>query len=1578
MRKNGLKARLFSIVLAASLAVSSTYVTPPVVVLAEKGEGTVYATKRFDSSYDSQNAYSGNDLGCTYTKEKTTFKVWTPEASSVVLCRYEKGNGGSVIEELPMTKGDKGVWSVTVNGDIVNTYYTYKVTVNGKINEAVDIYAKATGVNGQRAMVVDLDSTDPDNWDTDYKREKTLLSDIIVWEVHIRDFSIDVSSGVSEENRGKYKAFTESTTINGQGRIPSCVDYLKQLGVTHVQLLPMYDYSYDSVDETKVTTSLGSNYNWGYDPQNYNVPEGSYSSDPYDGNVRITEMKEMIQALHDAGIKVIMDVVYNHTYDTADSNFNKIMPDYYYKLNSDMSYNNESGCGNATRSSSAMYRKFMIDSISYWAEEYNLDGFRFDLMGIHDYDTMNQIRKTLDEKFGEDTIVMYGEGWTAKLTPEYDSAHKINESKLDDGIGYFNDQIRDAIKGDHEYDKDGAGDIIGLVQTGYINSNYRYMEPGAKWPNNVYGGIMGSVGKTEGEWGEWRPFWSKSSNCCVSYTSAHDNLTLWDKLAVVVNKNFNSTDEKMIKMNKMAGSVVLVSKGGYFMQAGEEFARTKNGNSNSYSSPDSVNKIDWNRVDTYSNIQKYYEGMIKIRKAFSGFTSITTRNGDNWNPTGNNLTWINVSSGTEPKGLFGFYETNNVSGEWSRICVLINNATTEQSTTLDENSWVVIADGNTAGLSKIKEVGSNVTVPSKSVMVLVPKATFEQCNITENKAPVITADSSYEVAAGESLSFTVKTSDADGDTVTLSASGVPAGAVFTASTGSFQWDNPVGGTYTVTFTASDGKDSTTKSITIKVTEKTTALKNLVTEVEKQGYQENDITEEVWKPYNEALSTAKQVIAAEETDEEKIQSALTDLKSAYEAVKAEAEARGKLETTVENANKRLTTAKADSANYDSEAVADLETVIGEADTLLKTANKVKRYDNKAEALEDAMNACVSLKANPAIRVKAEGWSSPAVYAWTGDGDSAIKLAGEWPGTKLSTKDSEGYYVFELPEGTTNYNVIVNDGAADTQTQTADIAGVKGSIDITVTSFTGKTCAVNKEEHEVGTGEVKVDKSKLRTLISNTKIPTGTSAAITKLTESYHRAEETVNDEAATQVQVNQAARDLRECILAVEDNEDVTVTPVVSLEPSREPTPSVTAVPTGEPTKQPTANPTAEPVVGKIKIHYKSDSEGVTLKYQNRSDSANKNTWHEVAMESEGNGWFGYIIENSTLAKLQFVVGGLTEECSCTEGEWWYHDGGLDSVNPEEIIVTDIPATPTTAVSETPTQPSEPTKVATPVPTLTVQPSITQGAEPTESVTLPPTVTTQPTLTGTVTTRPTATAKPTVTAAATVKPTSTGVTKKPTETPNITINPSVTQSATVVPSKVPTPTIKVQQLSLSIQATNTTQAKLSWSKANNVSVYKIYRATSKNGKYALAGTVAGNKTTSYTDKNLTCGKKYYYYVKAFGKGNNTQICVGETDKTRVKIQPSKVTLNKVTQKSGSKAKLSWTKLKNVSGYEVYYATAKNGKYKKLTTRKGSGTITYTTKKLTKKKQYYFKVRAYKTVNGKKVYGSYSSIRSINMK
>lgn len=1543
MRKNGLKKRLFSIILAASMTVSSLYVAPITQVQAEKGEGTVYATKKYDSSYDSQNAYSGNDLGCTYTKEKTTFKVWTPEASSVVLCRYEKGNGGNVIEELPMSKGDKGVWSVTVNGDIVNTYYTYKVTVNGQTNEAVDIYAKAAGVNGQRAMVVDLDSTDPENWDTDYQREVTKLSDIIVWEVHIRDFSIDVSSGVSEENRGKYKAFTEeNTTVGGQGKVASCVNYLKQLGVTHVQLMPMYDYA--SVDETKVTTSLGSNYNWGYDPLNYNVPEGSYSSNPYDGNVRITEMKEMIQALHDAGIKVVMDVVYNHTYDTKDSNFNKIMPDYYYKINSDMSYNNNSGCGNATRSESAMYRKFMIDSVCYWAEEYNLDGFRFDLMGIHDVTTMNQIRKTLDEKFGEDTIVMYGEGWTGDGAYDDNSAHKANESKLDSGIGYFNDQIRDSIKGEHKYDG-----TIGLVQVGYLDGSY--LEKGEKWPNNVYGGIMGSVGSTSGQWGMWRPFWSKSSDCSLSYTSAHDNLTLWDKLAAVVGKDFNSTDQRMLKMSKMAGAVILTSKGGAFMQAGEEFARTKNGDDNSYSSSDYVNKIDWNRVDTYSSIEKYYEGMIKIRKAFSGFTSVTTRSGDNWNPNGNNLTWITDVRDKEPTGLFGFYETNNVAGEWNRVAVLINNSTEKQTAYLSgSDKWVIIADGEKAGLEKLKETGSSVEVPSKSVVVAVPKDTFEACNITENKSPVITAESKHEITVGTSLNFNVKASDPDGDSVTLSAEGVPTGANFNSTTGDFTWEHPTAGTYTITVKATDGKATTQKTITITVTEKTTALKELVKEIEEANLTEKNFTQTVWTTFAESLEEAKSVIADNETEDVKIQSALEKLQKNYAEVKKEKAARDEVEECITQGKEKVKKAKADAQNYDAEAVADLETVLAETEETILEPESAEVYEDIKEDLQAAIDTVVSLKANPVIRVKAESWKTPAVWVYdANNNDINYTTSGKWPGDKLTQKDSEGWYIYELPQGTTGYSVIVNDGTGQ-QVQTGEIANIKESIDITITSFSGKNCEYTKTEQSVGTGTIEVTKTRLDAVIEKaTAVDESiyTQDTYQAFESTYQEALSVQKDTEATQVKVNQSVRNLRKAMRNLTILGNITVTPTVI--PSVTPTPTPEISPTiVEPSETPTITPVAEPT--NVPIEHKVMSfvfDGNEIKVE-MEDNATANSFL-AAMPMElyfndymGNGKMAYVeaelAASNTAKNYKPTAGTLAYHTSWENICFFYEDGEESSeLIPLGKVISGMEAVKELDKAEV-VNAGVTGEVVTPVPTLT---PTAAPIEPTQPVTGTPTQ--EPTLVPT---------------------------KSPTKVP--TKKPEA--EPTNIPTKIPA---KKEAFDLKVSSATMTSAKLEWNMLSGADVYKIYRATSQKGNYKLITTINDGTVTAYTSKSLQCGKTYYYYIEAYENQSGKLVCINTTTKQKVKPSPAKASLKSV-KASGTKAKITWKKQNGVNGYVVYQSTKKNSGYKKIATIKGASKVKYTTKNLKTSKKYYYKVRAYKTVNGKKVYGEYSNVKNVKIK
>lgn len=763
--KNGITKKTLGIVMTSAMVTASLGNIPG---LKWKFSNTAKAASNalyvddlnyYDAEYDKQNAYDGNDLGCTYSKEKTVFKVWSPEADTMTLNLYTRGSdgeeGAEKLGSYKMTKGDKGVWEYTCVGDMVNRYYTYTAMFAGaKSKEAVDPYAKATGVNGERGMVVDLDATDPQGWDTSYKREKTSLSDIIVWEVHIRDFSIDVSSGVSEKNRGKYKAFTENTTVNGEGKIASCVEYLKAAGVTHVQILPMYDYG--GVDETKAGNTLSAdNYNWGYNPENYNVPEGSYSSNPYDGNTRITEMKEMIQALHNAGIKVIMDVVYNHTFSTEDSNFTKLMPDYYYKLTKsgkNVVYNDESGCGNATRSSAKMYDKYMRDSLKYWAGEYNIDGFRFDLMGIHDAATMNNIRKDLDDTFGEDTIVMYGEGWTGNGSYEETSAYKSYARNLDDGIGYFNDQIRDAIKGETSKEKTKQ---IGFVQQNYgIRGLYTDHE---KFPTSVFGGIMGSVGKNTSAWWMWRAYWSDTSARVLSYDSCHDNQTLWDKLIDSTGAgSYNTTESQCVEMNRLAAGYLLTSHGGIFLHAGEEFARTKSGNENSYNAGDIVNKLDWTRVSTYNDLVSYYQGMIGIRKVFSGFRNIYTESGEVVEENtetgffnkvnGSNLTEItdftSVAAGKDEEGRIqstlnsiGYYLSNDKTGEWNQVAVLLNNTLEEKKVSLTatdgSTQWVLVSDGLKADAKGISTTLDNtIVVPRKSVVVAVPVNTFAQATAT--------------------------------------------------------------------------------------------------------------------------------------------------------------------------------------------------------------------------------------------------------------------------------------------------------------------------------------------------------------------------------------------------------------------------------------------------------------------------------------------------------------------------------------------------------------------------------------------------------------------------------------------------------------------------------------------------------------------------------------------------------------------------------------------------------------------------------------------------------------------------------
>ena len=756
---------------------------------------SVSAVSYSEMSALDQYAYSGNDLGAVYTRSSTTFKVWAPTASSVKLKRYKTGSdsesGAGVIETKDMTKQSQGVWSATVSGDIAGTYYTYLVTCNGVTKETNDIYAKATGVNGMRGMVIDLDSTDPSGWDNDQRVPCTNQTDAVIWEAHVRDFSASSDSGMT--NKGKYLAFTETgTTVNNDGIHPTGVDYLENLGVTHIHLLPVYDYG--SVDETKLSTDQ---FNWGYDPMNYNTPEGSYSTDPYHGEVRVREFKQMVQSLHNKGIGVVMDVVYNHTY-AGDSNindwFNYTVPNYYYRQNSKGTFSNASGCGNETASDRAMYQKFMIDSLKYWATEYHLDGFRFDLMGIHDTDTMNLIRQELD-KIDPD-ILIYGEPWTAEASPcPKTTAVQGNMKLCDTQIAAFNDQVRDAIKGSC-FDKTSKGFI-----------------QGAGYEEQLKGGILANV--IGSDFGGTK--WSRQPSQTVTYTSAHDNYTLYDKLVTSCGGSYGQRRDDLVQMNKMAGGIILTSQGMSFWQAGEEFARSKGGDENSYKSPTSVNQLCWSNTKTYSDLVNYYKGLIEIRKAYTPFRD----------PTKTSSGTIYFSWGTGcPANVVAFTMYNKLTkdSEWDYVAVLHNaNSTAKQVTlmTFDDkvlpSQWVIVADGSTAGLTSLGTTGSIVTVPARSTMVLVDKTSFDNTVISKKGTVTVNhvLNSTGETYKTETLTGKEGTSYSTSPLSALTSNGYKVANVTGSTSGTFS-KTPVTITYYYDF------DSTNYgTVTVKYTDKDT-------------------------------------------------------------------------------------------------------------------------------------------------------------------------------------------------------------------------------------------------------------------------------------------------------------------------------------------------------------------------------------------------------------------------------------------------------------------------------------------------------------------------------------------------------------------------------------------------------------------------------------------------------------------------------------------------------------------------------------------------------------------------------------
>lgn len=674
--------------LSKSYTISSEYYGDIAVAYGE-----VFTT----SDFENQFTYTGNDLGATYTKDATTFKVWSPTATKVVLNLYENGTDGDAYQTVDMTKSDVGVWETTVDGDLNKVYYTYSVTNAGVEKEAVDLYARTTGVNGQRGMVIDLSTTNPEGWDSD-KRPGVIknATDAIIYELHIRDFTIDESSGVT--NKGKYLGLTEKGTKNATGQ-STCLDYLANLGITHVQILPMYDYSPNSVDETKLDKEQ---FNWGYDPYNYNAPEGSYSTDPYNGEVRVNEMKQMVQALHNENIGVIMDVVYNHTAESENSYFNITVPDYYYRQTAEGGFSNASGCGNEVASDRAMVRKYIVDSVVYWASEYHIDGFRFDLMGILDLETMNEIRAKLNEI--DPTILVYGEGWTGGDSPLSASlrAMKVN-TYLMENVGAFSDDIRDGIK----------GSVFDAKDTGFATGKSGQEE-------RIKSGVIGATNYPSINWSatgtDVQAPWTNAPVQALNYVSCHDNLTLWDKIN---SSNPDDTLEDRVKMNKLAASIVYTAQGIPFMLDGEEILRTKPNDKNtgfvdnSYKSSDYTNSIKWDTLndETVADVLEFYKGLISFRKTHSGLRMYTAED------VQNNLKFLEPAD----SNVVAYVIENQPNGECSeKICVIYNANNTSTTVSVPDGEWKVCIKNGKAGTEAIETfTGSEVTVDPISCLVMV-------------------------------------------------------------------------------------------------------------------------------------------------------------------------------------------------------------------------------------------------------------------------------------------------------------------------------------------------------------------------------------------------------------------------------------------------------------------------------------------------------------------------------------------------------------------------------------------------------------------------------------------------------------------------------------------------------------------------------------------------------------------------------------------------------------------------------------------------------------------------------------------
>ena len=634
----------------------------------------------FDSKEFQREFHCDAPLGAFCSPNGTVFRLWTPTAQAVKLLLYYQGNGGTPAAAVDLQRSEKGLWIYNARQNLDGIYYEYQVTVDNITRTTADPYARACGVNGMRSMVLDLRRTDPEGWQEDAPPAHT--PEQIIYELHVKDFSWDPAGGFDERDRGRYTALCRTgTTLNRDGVHPTGIDYLKRLGVTHIQLMPVYDYG--SVDESCPDWQ----YNWGYDPANYNVPEGSYSSDPYHGEVRIRELKQAIQALHQNGFRVIMDVVYNHTY-ALESNLWKTVPWYYNRQKDDGTASDGSGCGNELASERSMVAQYILDSVLYWVEEYHMDGFRFDLMGLLDVELMNRIQNELDQRYGKGEKLIYGEPWGAAgsaVRPGTRLCSKDNLKGVSSRIGAFCDNTRDAVKGSLMNEQ-----ARGFVNGGYVSAEYML--------HCITGWSMGSHA----------PFQAPSQN--ITYLSCHDDWTLWDKLIFTLSpgKKFYTRSVKALRANRLAAAINFCCQGHPFLLAGEEFARTKGGIKNSYKSDPRINQLDWSRAWSYRKLVDYYRGLISLRKKLPCLQDKTPQ-----------AAMRVVSAVDLAPGCAGISLLNHGGSKWDKVLLIFNTSQEKQQVNLPSGLWQVLVDDTSSfRWREAKTVAKTASLPPVSALIL--------------------------------------------------------------------------------------------------------------------------------------------------------------------------------------------------------------------------------------------------------------------------------------------------------------------------------------------------------------------------------------------------------------------------------------------------------------------------------------------------------------------------------------------------------------------------------------------------------------------------------------------------------------------------------------------------------------------------------------------------------------------------------------------------------------------------------------------------------------------------------------------